>query len=75
MQSPKGFKACKGCTERHRACHDHCKRYKDERDEWEARKAAADEERKVRQYILGTYYKHAGKKSIDRKNKKQYKHL
>lgn len=76
MQRPSVFKVCKTCTDRYPGCHDHCEKgYKEEKAEWEARKAASDEERKIRQYILGSYYKHADRRSTDRKNKKQYKHL
>lgn len=32
------IKVCHGCTERYPACHDHCDKYKQEKQKWEDEK-------------------------------------
>ena len=38
---------CKGCEERHKACHDHCEKYKQDRKDAEERKRILSEAQKA----------------------------
>ncbi len=76
MLGSKIFKACKNCQERYPGCHDHCEKgYKEERAEYDRRKAIADKDKSVRQYLYEEHKKYADKKAQEKKQKAGYRHM
>ena len=69
-----GIFTCKDCPDRHRACHDTCGKYKRERAEWDAKKAAkrAEEEKWV--YISESIKKRKNRDAKYEKKNAQYRH-
>lgn len=57
---------CKGCADRHPACHDHCLKYIDEKQKNEAHKQAVEDKRRGDLEVM-RFYK-------DRRNKRQKKY-